>query len=197
MTRLGRRGLIATGVALLVAATAGATALAVTSHGADRNNRAAAGATARGHAAPIPATAVVHHWSIASSGFAPDHINPGSSNDYFNRWDSSLLTDNGNRCFNAGVFLPNGVTIRSVTFYYTNGATHDFYGELNRQYLAGRTSRILASITTTPGTTPKPTHKKVAVTGGGVVDTSHFAYGLGVCPQNDSAFTGATIAFTG
>jgi hypothetical protein len=35
------------------------------------------------------------------------------------------------------------------------------------------------------------------VTGGGVVDTSHFAYGLGVCPQNDSAFTGATIAFTG
>ena len=197
MTRLGRRGLIATGVALVVAATAGATALAVTSHHADRNNRGAAGATLHGNAAPTPSAAVVHHWSIAASGFAPDHINSGGG-DYFNQWDPSVLTDNGGRCFNAGVFLPTGATVKSVTFYYTNGAAHDFYGELNRQNLAKRKSGLLASFTSTPtGTSPVFTHKTLLVTGGGIVDTSHFAYSLGVCPQNDSSFTGATIAFTG
>ncbi len=197
MKRFGRRGLIVAGVTVALAATVAATALAVTNHhSTDRNNRGAAGAAMHGQVIAKPAPAV-HHWSIAASGFAPDHLaNP--SNDYFNTWDFSDLTDTGNRCFNASVHLPNGATIKSVTFWYTNGATDSFYGELNRQNLAARKSAMLVSFTTTPtGTTPKYTHKTLALPGGGVVDTSRFAYGLGVCPEGDSAFSGVIINYTG
>jgi len=200
MTRFGRRGLIAAVVAVAVAATVGATALAVTAHGTNPNNRGAvAHGQIQGQIVPAKAAPAAHHWSIAASGFAPDHIATASpSTDYFNRWDFANLSDAGGRCFNASVHIPNGATIKSVTFYYTNGATNDFYGELNRQGLPTKKSAVLARFTSTvTGTTPKYTHTTVKVLGGGLVDTSRFAYGLGVCPQGDSAFSGAIVSFTG
>jgi hypothetical protein len=197
MTRFGRRGLIATVATAGVAVLAGATALAVTAHGTNHSNRSQAGAATHGqviHARPAPKA---HHWSIAASGFAPDSLG-NTANDYFNQWDPAKLTNAGSRCFNASVHLPNGATIRSVTFFYTNGATSGISGELNRQNLLNHKDAILADISTTPtGTTPRYTSKTVKVTGGGVVDTSRFAYGLGTCPHGDSAFTGAIITYIG
>ena len=94
--------------------------------------------------------------------------------------------------------LPNGATIKSVTFYYTNGATSGISGELNRQNLLNHKFAILADLlTTATGTTPKYTSKTIKVTGGGVVDTSRFAYGLGTCPRGDSSFTGVIITYIG
>jgi hypothetical protein len=196
MTRFGRRGLVAAVAAVAVAVSVGATALAVTTHSGDRNKRGSAGAVGRVTTAVAPPA--MHHWSVAASAFSPDHLNTGSSSDFFNQWDPAELTDGGSRCFQAGAYLPNGATIKSVTFYYTNGATNDFYGELNRQNLPTRKAAMLAVFTTTPThTSPVRTHKTITVAGGGVVDTSRFAYGLGVCPEGDSAFSGVTINYTG
>jgi hypothetical protein len=64
--------------------------------------------------------------------------------------------------------------------------------------LLNNKSAALAAFTShVTGTTPKYSHTAIKVPGGGVVDTSRFAYGLGVCPQGDSAFSGAIIAYTG
>jgi hypothetical protein len=198
MTRFGRRGLIATVVTAGVAVLAGATALAVTAHSANPNNRGQAGAAAHGQIIQAKAAKAAHHWSIAASGFAPDSLDT-PANDYFNQWDPARLTNTDPaRCFNASVHLPNGATIKSVTFYYTRGATNTFYGELNRQNLLNHKFAELAAFTShLTGTTPKYSHTAIKVPGGGVVDTSRFAYGLGVCPDGDSAFSGAIIAYTG
>jgi hypothetical protein len=196
MNHFGRRGLIAAVVVTVaVAATVAATALAVTSHSADHNNRTTA---AHGQIVTAKPAPVTHHWSIAASGFAPDHIATASgTTDYFNNWDFANLTDNGSRCFNASVHLPNGATIKWVTFYYTDGSTGSFYAELNRQNLAAHKSAELASFNATSGATPTYTHKTLKVLGGGLIDTSRFAYGLGVCPESNAAFSGAIIGYTG
>jgi hypothetical protein len=196
MNRFGRRGLIAAVVTVAVAATVAATALAVTGHSADPNNNHSR--VAHGQIVSAKAPPATHHWSIAASGFAPDHIATASSTtDYYNRWDFANLTDHGGRCFNASVHLPNGATIKWVTFYYTRGTTGTFYGELNRQNLAAQKVATLASFMSTTGVTATYTHKTLKVLGGGVIDTSRFAYGLGVCPVSDSAFSGAIIGYTG
>jgi hypothetical protein len=197
MTRFGRRGLIATVATAAVAVLAGATALAVTAHGTNHTNRRQAGVATHGqviHAKPAPKA---HHWSIAASGFAPDSLdNP--TNDYFNNWDFARLANaDNNRCFNASVHLPNGATIKSVTFFYTRGTTAGLTGELNRQNLPNHKFGILADFSVTATTTAKYTAKTIRVTGGGLVDTSRFAYGLGTCPRGDSAFSGAIITYTG
>lgn len=197
MTRFGRRGLIATVATAGVAALAGATALAVTAHGANHTNRRAAGAATHGQVIPAKASPTAHHWSIAASGFAPDSLDT-VANDYFNQWDPAKLTNSdNNRCFNASVHLPNGATIKSVTFYYTRGSTGTISGELNRQNLPNHKDSVLAELSTTTGSAPTYTSKTIKLTGGGLVDTSRFAYGLGVCPQGDSAFSGVIITYTG
>jgi hypothetical protein len=198
MTRFGRRGLIATVVTAGVTVLAGATALAVTAHGTNHTNRSQAGAVAHGQVIQAKLAPKAHHWSIAASGFAPDSLD-NTANDYFNQWDPAKLTNTDtNRCFNASVHLPDGATIKTVTFYYTNGATNGITGELNRQNLLNHKNGILADLSTTAtGTTPKYTSKTIKVTGGGLVDTSRFAYGLGACPRGDSAFSGVIITYTG
>jgi len=57
------------------------------------------------------------HYSVAASAFAPDGLHTATS-DYFNQWDpTSLSNQDSGRCFNAGVYLPNGATLSSITFY--------------------------------------------------------------------------------
>jgi hypothetical protein len=198
MTRFGRRGLIATVATTGLAVLAGATALAVTAHGTNHTNRSQAGAVAHGQVIQAKPAPKAHHWSIAASGFAPDSLDTPAS-DYFNNWDPAKLTNTDNsRCFNASVHLPNGATIKTVTFYYTNGAAQGISGELNRQNLLNHKFGLLANLSTLPnGTAPRYTSKTIKVTGGGLVDTSRFAYGLGTCPRGDSAFTGVIITYTG
>jgi hypothetical protein len=140
--------------------------------------------------------ATVHYFSLDASAFAPDGLrNP--SDDYYNEWDTtSLSNQDTQRCFNAGVELPNGATIKSVTFYYTEGSA-PMYVELNRQNLANQTSLVLAS-TETPTTTGSPfyTNTVIAVSVNNVVTTKD-AYSFGACPSSSTDFSGATIAYTG
>jgi len=149
-------------------------------------------------ASPQPTAVAVHQYTIAASAFAPDSLR-GATNDYFNQWDPSTLSNqDGSRCFNAGVILPSGALVKSVTFYYTNGATNPMFGELNRQNLPSHLSRVLASFTSTPtGGTPVFTHTTVAVTNKAPVDTTKYAYSIGVCPLGDATFSGATVNYTG
>jgi hypothetical protein len=96
------------------------------------------------------------------------------------------------------VILPNGALVKSVTFYYTNGASDGMYGELNRQNLPTHQDRVLAFFNSTPtGTSPVYTHTTVTVTNNAPVDTTKYAYSLGVCPFGDSTFTGAIVNYTG
>jgi hypothetical protein len=147
---------------------------------------------------PRAHAATMHHYSIAASAFAPDSLD-NTAQDYFNRWDPSTLSNTSNgRCFNAGVVLPNGATIHSVWFFYTNGATNAFYGELNRQNLLTHTFRFLTHFTSKPtGTSPKYTITKRSVTSHNVVVTGRYAYSVGVCPAGDATFTGVMVNYTG
>jgi len=148
-------------------------------------------------AAPKAAAVTMHHFTIAASAFAPDHLG-NTANDYFNTWDPTTLQDSGDRCFNAAADLPNGATIHSAWFFYTNGATNALYAELNRQDLLAHHSKKLTSFTSKPtGTSPQYTITKRTVTSFNVVNTSKFAYSIGVCPQGDATFSGVMINYTG
>ena len=149
-------------------------------------------------ASPQPTAATAHQYTIAASAFAPDSLR-GATNDYFNLWNPSTLSNQDSaRCFNAGVILPSGALVKSVTFYYTNGATDALTGELNRQNLPSHLDKVLASFVSTPtGGTPTYTHTTVKVTNNAPVDTTKYAYSLGVCPFGDATFTGATVNYTG
>jgi hypothetical protein len=95
------------------------------------------------------------------------------------------------------VSLPNGAVLKSVTFYYTNGASNGMYGELNRQNLSAHTSRTIASFNSTPtGTSPVYTHTSRSITTMRTI-LAGYAYSLGVCPFGDATFTGVTISYTG
>jgi hypothetical protein len=146
----------------------------------------------------LTSTTTVHHYTIAASAFAPDSLE-GATNDYYNLWDPSTLSNNESlRCFNAGVALPNGATITSVSFFYTNGATDSFYGELNRQNLGTHGFKLLASVRSTPtGSSPVYTKSTRSITTSNVVNTATYAYSAGVCPFGDSTFSGAMINYTG
>jgi hypothetical protein len=150
-------------------------------------------------ASPQPTALTVHQYTVAASAFAPDSLRFSDNLDYFNAWNPSTLTNQDElRCFNAGVILPSGALVKSVTFYYTNGATDSFFGELNRQNLPAHLSRVLASVNSTPtGGTPVYTHTTVAVTNKAPVDTTKYAYSLGACPFGDATFSGATVNYTG
>jgi hypothetical protein len=160
----------------------------------------AIGFTAVGTAVALPhhaaaAKAVTKHLTLAASAFAPDSLHD-LSHDYFNEWDPATLgnTDPG-RCFNAGAVLPNGATIRSVTFFFTTGAVSPFYGELTRQNLATHQSRTLAFVSTKVSPAPTYMSRTKSITSHNIVDTSKYAYGLGVCPVGDSSFTGVMINY--
>lgn len=149
-------------------------------------------------AASITATTTVHHYTIAASAFAPDSLS-GATNDYFNLWNPSTLSNSqAGRCFDAGASLPNGATIHSVSFFYTNGATNHFSGQLNRQQLGTHQSKVLASFTSVPtGTSPVYSKTTKTISTSNVVDTSRFAYSFGACPFGDTTFTGAMVNYTG
>jgi hypothetical protein len=184
--------LINRGWVAYLAMLAGGVAIGVTAVGT------AAASQSRPAAVASTSTTTVRHFTIAASAFAPDSLH-GTTNDYFNLWNPSTLSNSqAGRCFDAAASLPNGATIRSVIFFYTNGATNQFFGELNRQNLATHGSKILAQFTSTPtGTSPVYAATKKSISTSNVVDTSRFAYSFGVCPFGDSTFTGVMVNYTG
>jgi hypothetical protein len=146
--------------------------------------------------APAPLTSGTQALTVSAAAFAPDGLHT-TTNDYFNQWDPATLSNSeAGRCFNAGVNLPTGAKISSVTFDYTEGSTA-LYGELNRQDLADHSSLQLASFdsATTTGT-PTYTSTTIAVAAHKTVVATD-GYGLGVCPIGTTTFSGATITYTG
>lgn len=146
-------------------------------------------------AAPAKVKTVTHYYSLAASAFAPDHLNAAGS-DYFNEWDPATLSDNGSRCFNAGLVLPTDATLKSVQVFYTAG-DDALYFEVNRQNLAQHLAVQLIHFDSTIATTPTYTiTTKNFPSTRAKVNTSKFAYSIGVCPQGSSTFTGLTIRYT-
>lgn len=155
------------------------------------------GAAAAAPAAPARVRTVTHHYSLAASAFAPDGLH-NTTEDYFNRWDPTTLSNSdGGRCFNAGLSLPTGATLKSVTAYFTEG-TGALYFEINRQNLPTHGDRVLVSFdsATTAGK-PFYTHKtKNFAKANAVVNFTNYAYSAGACPTGTSTFSGLIITYT-
>ncbi len=147
-------------------------------------------------AAPGAARTVRHSFSLAASAFAPDGLHQPSE-DYFNQWAPPALanTDSG-RCFNAGLALPTGITLKSVKAYYTQGSAPMFF-ELIRQDLADNSSLDIASFDSTVAATPEYTSTSEAIPAAdAAVDYTRYAYSAGVCPSGNATFAGITITYT-
>jgi hypothetical protein len=158
------------------------------------------GFTAVGTAAAVSASpaakTVTHHYSLAASAFAPDHVGD-PTHDYFNVWDPTTLSDSGDRCFNAGLSLPPNAVLKSVTLYYTDGSG-DLTFEINRQNLTNHTFNRLIKIrpASTAGTpvyshTTKSLPKSLSS-----VNMGTYAYSAGVCPAATTTFSGLTLTYT-
>lgn len=103
-----------------------------------------------------------------------------------------LVTPN---CMNAGLNLPAGALVKSVTFYYRSGASSDFAGSFFRKDLGSTTNHRLVFVN--PSDNSNTLH---AVTGTvATADqsvTNLGAYGIGVCPGSDGQFHGARVKYT-
>jgi hypothetical protein len=158
----------------------------------DSSHRVAGGAAAAAKKKPP----VVHHYSLAASAFAPDGLH-STTEDYFNQWDPTTLSNADSlRCFNAGLSLPVGITLKSVTVYYTAGSAA-MYVELNRQNLPAHKFTDLVDFDTAIVTTPAYTSvtKKIPASDA-AVNMTKYAYSVGVCPSGTTTFSGLTITYT-
>lgn len=158
---------------------------------------AAVGSATAAPTAPAKAKTATYHYSLAASAFAPDGLHD-TTEDYFNDWDPTTLsnTDDG-RCFNAGLSLPPNATLKSVTFYYTEGSS-EMLMELNRQELSNHTYVDLVDFDgSMDATGTEYTSSTMAIPAAdSVVNMNHYAYSAGVCPDGNSTFSGLTITYT-
>ena len=190
--RLLGAGVVAASVASMIAV--GSTALA-SSHVTGRNDRPSAGAPSRGwtqSAAPTKAKKKTYSYSLAASAFTPDN----SSDNYSNEWDPSKLYESSGGCANAGLSVPGGATLKSVTVYYTSGSKGLTF-QFNRQDLLNHTYVELASLTT--GVTNSPTYTKATKKLNSTVNYAKYAYSFGVCPHTSGenpTFSGVTVTYT-
>jgi hypothetical protein len=161
------------------------------------------GAFGTASAAPAAASATsagttkTFHYSLASTAFAPDGLH-NTAEDYFNQWDPATLSNtNSGRCFNAGLSLPPNATLKSITVYYTAGSTV-MYFEINQQTLATHGATSLVSFDTPVSTSGPPTYTSMTVPfpANTVVKMAQNAYSAGVCPANDTTFSGFNITYT-
>lgn len=195
MTRGRWLGLAVSSAAAVAVIAAGSSAMAASGGAHGTNYRTAPVAAAQQPRALTPATTTVHYYSLAASAFAPDGVHSTSA-DYFNQWNPSTLSDNDpSRCFNAGLSLPDGAHLQSVTLYYT-GSTVAMYFDINQQMLATHSSTELISLGTTPVTTPAYSSVTKNFPTGTTVHMAANAYSAGACPSGATTFTGLTIKYT-
>ena len=155
------------------------------------------GVAAAAPATPAKAKTVTHHYSLAASAFAPDGLHD-TAEDYFNQWDPTTLSNSDSgRCFNAGLSLPTGVTLKSITVYFTKGSA-GMTVNFNRQNLPTHAFKELVDFVTGSTTgTPVYSHTtKNIAKANAVVNYTNFAYSMGVCPSGTTTFSGITITYT-
>ncbi|HUC58229.1 MAG TPA: hypothetical protein VMA95_12565 [Streptosporangiaceae bacterium] len=145
-----------------------------------------------------PARTATHHYTLAASAFAPDGLHD-TADDYFNQWDPAELSNqDSGRCFNTGLSLPTGATLKGVTVYYSAGTDVMFF-ELNRQDLIDHTAIEMVSFDTAAGTGSTPTYTstyKRIPSQYGAVNMTGYAYSVGVCPLGNTTFSGLSITYT-
>jgi hypothetical protein len=144
------------------------------------------------------AKTVTHHYTLASSAFIPDGLHD-TTEDYFNRWEPPALSNSDSgRCFNAGLSLPTGATLKGVTVYYTAGSNVMFF-DLIRQDLVHNSAADLVSFDTavspTSSTSYTATYKSISGNDA-AVNMTDYAYSVGVCPNGTTTFSGLNIAYT-
>ncbi len=128
---------------------------------------------------------------------SPMDMGPDSDNTtYFNDW-SEGLADSGGGCFNAGVNLPQGAKIKSITYAYISGAGSNFFGRFVRMNLNNGNGVDIIDPADPVNDAGTPAKVKRDVTGSQQnVDNNTYAYGVGVCPGSDGTFLGAKIKYT-
>jgi hypothetical protein len=133
--------------------------------------------------------------SVAAMDFAPDNIGD-TTNDYYNLWLGPNLSNNdGGRCFNTGVNLPQGSKAQSITFYFTSGASSDFFGELDRHRLSTAGGQNLTSVSPVDDTGTVASATGAVPSTMQVVNNNAFSYGIGACFSGDTSFHGAKIKY--
>jgi hypothetical protein len=127
---------------------------------------------------------------VSHLAFAPD----GGGEAYSNDWHVGLSGAVG-ACLNAGVDLPGGSQVKSITFYYKSGPASEFLGFLTRIRVATAEISDIATISpVNDDGTPTSVTVNVAATDQPV--RAAFAYGVRVCPGSDGTFLGARIKYT-
>jgi hypothetical protein len=129
--------------------------------------------------------------TVSPMDFGPD----GDNTAYFNNW-STGLGDTSGGCHNAGVNLPQGSKVKSITYFYKSGAASNFFGRFVRMRLGtgvGADIIVNANPANDAGTAASVT-RNVGAANQSV--NSSFAYGVGVCPGSDGTFLGARVKYT-
>lgn len=156
------------------------------------------GAAAAANRTRTTGRTVMHHYTVDAGAFAPDELGDTSEDYAIRLAPATLSNQDSGRCFVAPAILPNGATIRSVTFFYTRGATSPFTGGLIRNNLAPNRAVLLAYFEGKGnGTSPVYTKHTLRVTHHQLVNTAKYSYTWAVCPYGDATFTAAMVNFTG
>jgi hypothetical protein len=147
-------------------------------------------------------TASSFKYSSAKTGYLRVSHMDFIPNVNFAQWSQSHtsgLTTAGNSCFNAGVDLPVGAKVKTVTWFYQSGATKEFEGSFRMNQLGtGVGSPIVgpvfpdedSGLPTSVTLEVPPTLQRVR---------AGRAYWVEACPGNNgdgSAFFGARIKYT-
>jgi hypothetical protein len=124
-----------------------------------------------------------------------DFIVDGSGETYSVSWSDGLTATSGN-CLNAGVDLPAGSLVKSITYYYKSGAASNFFGRFLRMQLATGTGLDLTAFATPTDDSGTVQAVTVNVPAANQGVTAGRSYGVGVCPGSDGTFYGARIRYT-
>ncbi len=156
------------------------------------------------------------YYSLSPMDFAPDSLHT-PTNDYHKFWidyvdptpsptDDSFVWRLGNtdtaRCFNAGVHLPKGAKMKSITFWYESGDLYgdlhedDFYGVLVRQNPSTNAAAAIAAVAPIDDSGVKTPITALVESTKQTVNNQAFTYGVGVCVAGDTYFYGARIKYT-
>ena len=130
--------------------------------------------------------------SVSHMDLAADN----SGNTYFNNWSTGLAADG---CYNAGVNLPQGSKVKSVTYFYESGvgAGSDFFGRFVRQDMPNSTGLDLFTAVNPVNNTGLPSSVTATVGAANqTINNKRYSYGIGVCPGSDGNFLGARVKYT-
>jgi hypothetical protein len=133
-------------------------------------------------------------FTIDAMALAPD----GDVNlHFFNTWDDGLRpAANNDRCFNAGVNLPNGATITQLSLWYKRSGSNVSVTFIRKKLADGAVNFAVVTLVD-DSNTRKVEHIQInpAVA---AVNNNLYSYGLGVCLGDvpDNAFYSARISYT-